>query len=329
MAGILRPSDEMPGAAGVAILSYGFWERRFGKNPAIIGQAVRMNGTPTTVIGVMPQGFYLPADGKIYGCPWRRPRNSKSGKPGNCGSPSAVWLPASRSESAARRNGNHRNAPGESLPADESGLPPVVQNFAGFFIGPNATMLYGAMWGAVGFVLLIACANIANLLLARAMARSREISVRIALGAGRWRIIRQLLIESLMLSAAGGCGGWWIAKWGVRTYRAAIANTPSYFDNVLDYRMDYRVFAYLVIISIATGFLFGLASALRLSKLDINAALKDGGRGSLSGCRRREARKAVGLPSCNRRDGAGRSAACRSGCYDPQLSEYLHRGSRA
>ena len=154
----------------------------------------------------------------------------------------------------------------------------MVRHFHEFFIGPNATMIYGSMWGAVGFVLLIACANLANLLLARAIGRSREISVRIALGAGRWRIIRQLLIESLMLSGLGGFLGWWIAKWGVRAYALAMANKSSWL--ILDYSMDHRVLAYLIAISIGTGILFGLAPALRLSKLDVNSALKDGGRGA-------------------------------------------------
>ena len=140
-----------------------------------------------------------------------------------------------------------------------------------------------SMWGAVGFVLLIACANLANLLLARAIGRSREISIRIALGAGRWRIIRQLLIESVMLSGIGGFFGWWIAKWGVRTYALAMAQKASWL--IVDYTMDHRVLGYLIAISIGTGLVFGMAPALRLSSLDVNVALKDGGRGATAGGR--------------------------------------------
>jgi putative ABC transport system permease protein len=168
-------------------------------------------------------------------------------------------------------------------PVTNRELLPEVQTFTQFFIGPNAALIYGSMWGAVGFVLLIACANLANLLLARAIGRSREISVRIALGAGRWRIIRQLLIESVMLSGLGGFLGWWIAKWGVRSYALAMANKSSWL--VLDYSMDHRVLGYLIAISIGTGLLFGLVPALRLSKLDVNASLKDGGRSATGGSR--------------------------------------------
>ena len=162
---------------------------------------------------------------------------------------------------------------------------PQVRNFREFFIFENEDVIYTSMWGAVGFLLLIACANLANLLLARAMERSRETSVRIALGAGRWRIVRQLLIESLMLSSVGAICGWWIARWGVWAYALAERGPGRSSWRILDYTMDYHVLGYLVAISIGTAFLFGLAPALRLSKLDINSALKEGGRGAAGGGR--------------------------------------------
>jgi predicted permease len=139
------------------------------------------------------------------------------------------------------------------------------------------------MLGAVGFVLLIACANVANLQLARAVSRMREISIRVALGAGRWRIIRQLLIESLMLSITGGAISVPLALWGIRLFDNAVTTMgkpPS-----LDFTMDVRAMVYLAAITIGTGILFGLAPALRLSKLDVNTSLKDGGRGSSGGGR--------------------------------------------
>ncbi len=141
--------------------------------------------------------------------------------------------------------------------------------------------LYRAIWGAVGFVLLIGCANLANLLLARAISRHREISLRIALGAGRWRIVRQLLIESLMLSSFAAVLGWFIALVGVRIYERL--ESPPGLYNQYHYVLDYRVLLYLVAISIFAGLLFGLVPAIRLSKLDVNSALKDGGRGATGG----------------------------------------------
>ncbi len=285
------PSDESPGAAPVVILRYGFWERRFGKDPAIIGRTVRLNGAPTTVIGVMPRGFSFPQNQDLWvplvPTPDVRRRDNHE-----------TWFVFGRlAEGVTIESARAEMEPigkrlASAYPRTNQGFLPEVRNFREFFIGSNATIIYQAMWGAVGFVLLIACANLANLLLARAMGRSREISVRIALGAGRWRIIRQLLIESMMLSGLGGFLGWWIAKWGVRIYALA-ANGASisdetagdWFDHILDYSMDYRVFAYLVAISIGTGILFGLAPALRLSKFDVNTTLKDGGRGATGGGR--------------------------------------------
>ncbi len=270
-------ADEMPGAAPVAILNYGFWERRYGKDPAIIGRTVRMNGALTTYIGVMPQGFSFPQTVDVWVPLVQTPKvMSRENRD--------TWMVVARLakgvtvETAQAEMDIIGKRLATEYPVTNRELLPEIQTFTQFFIGPNGTMIYGSMWGAVGFVLLIACANLANLLLARAIGRSREISIRIALGAGRWRIIRQLLIESVMLSGLGGFLGWWIAKWGVRSYALAMANKESWL--VLDYSMDHSVLAYLIAISIGTGLLFGLAPALRLSKLDVNASLKDGGRGA-------------------------------------------------
>jgi putative ABC transport system permease protein len=164
-------------------------------------------------------------------------------------------------------------------------LIPQVQTFNQFFFFGNENAIYWSMWGAVSFVLLIACANLANLMLARAIGRLREVSLRIALGASRWRVVRQLLIESLMLSGVGGFLGWWIARWGVRAWALADRGPGMQSWRILDYSMDYRVLGYLIAISIGTALLFGLAPARRFSKLDVNAMLKDGGRGATGGGR--------------------------------------------
>ena len=276
-------SDEIPGAAPVAILNHSFWESRYGKDPAIIGRTVRINGAPATVVGVMPPGFIFPQNQDLWVPLVPTPNVLKRAKRdtwfvfGRMADGMTIDSTRAEMETIGRRLE-------QAYPLTNKGFPPVVRNFAGFYIGPNASLIYGSLWGAVGFVLLIACANLANLMLARALGRSREISVCMALGAGRLRIVRQLLIESSLLSALGGFLGWWIAKWGVRAWDLA-SRPPGYswIDHVLDYTLDYRVFAYLVAISAGTGLLFGLAPALRLSKLDVNATLKDGGRGSTGG----------------------------------------------
>jgi putative ABC transport system permease protein len=234
----------------------------------------------TTYIGVMPQGFSFPQTVDVWVPLVQTPKvMSRENRD--------TWVVVARLAKgvSVQTAQAEMDIIGKRLaaeyPVTNRELMPEIQTFTQFFIGPNGAMIYGSMWGAVGFVLLIACANLANLLLVRAIGRSREISIRIALGAGRWRIIRQLLIESVMLSGVGGFLGWWIAKWGVRSYAAAMASKSSWI--VLDYSMDHSVLAYLIAISIGTGLLFGLAPALRLSKLDVNASLKDGGRGATGG----------------------------------------------
>jgi len=278
-------SDEIPGAAPVAILSYAFWEHRYGKDRTVIGRTVRMNSASTTVIGVIPQGFTFPQRQDLWvpvvPTPDLQKREARN-----------LWFVFGRmSEGVTIKSARAEMVTiGKRLesayPLTNQGYLPEPRTFAESFFGLNAIRMYESIWGAVGFVLLIACANLANLLLVRAAGRSREISIRIALGAGKWRIIRQLLLESVMLSGLGGILGWWIARLGVELYQVVVT-PPSWFDHVLDYRMDYRVLGYLIAISIGTGLLFGLAPAIRLSKLDVNGTLKDGGRGATGGGRGR------------------------------------------
>jgi putative ABC transport system permease protein len=275
-----EPADEMDGAPRVGILNYNFWERRYGKDPTVIGRIVEKNGAPMTIVGVMPQGFSFPQKMEVWVPLVKTPNVLDRGNRdtwcvvGRLADGATVENARTEIETIAKRLAIQ-------YPATNRDFRPVVGPFHEFFIGPNAMLIYGSMWGAVGFVLLIACANLANLLLARAIHRSREISIRIALGAWRWRIIQQLLIESVMLSGVGGFVGWWIARWGVRTYELAMAAKSSWL--IIDYTMDERVLGYLIALSIGTGLLFGLAPALRLSELDVNVALKDGGRGATGG----------------------------------------------
>jgi putative ABC transport system permease protein len=274
-------SDEVSGAPAVAILTYGFWQRRYAKDFAIIGKTVRLNGSATTVIGIMPAGFDFPHHRVDLWVPLTRTTSLRKRETRN------LWFAFGRvADGVTLRSAQaEMDTIGRRLeaayPATNRDIHPHVMNFHEAFIGSNAAAFYGAIWGAVGFVLLIACANLANLQLARVIGRFHEISIRMALGASNWRITRQLLIDSVMLSSLGGLVGWWIAIAGVHAYEL-FATPPSAY-NQWTYALDYRVFAYLVAISIGTGLLFGLAPAVRLSRLDVNATLKDGGRGATGG----------------------------------------------
>jgi predicted permease len=267
------PSDEAPGAAAVAIVSYRVWDTRYGRSPSVIGQTVRINGAPTVIIGVMGPEMRFPGDMDVWRPLVPTPEYAKRdnrfltlfGKLADGQSPSAaqaelstiVWRLA------------------HDYPQTNQGTGAAIRSFNQFALRDKLRSMFVAMLGAVAFVLLIACANAANLMLGRAVGRAREISIRVALGAGRWRVIRQLLMESVMLASAAGALGWFIAIGGARMFRRAIENTgpPPW----LDFSMDYRVFAYVCAISVVSGILFGMAPAMRLSRLDVNAALKDGG----------------------------------------------------
>jgi len=215
-----QPSDEAPGAAPVAILRYEFWERQYGKRADVIGRTIRIDNIATTIVGVMPRGFAFPQN-EVMWIPMAPMAASMDRGDRNTG-----WFAYGRLvdgasiESARAEMGTIGRRLGDAYPQTNQGrnLIPQLYDFREFFIGGNATLIYQAMLGAVSFVLLIACANLANLLLARAIGRSREISVRLALGAGRWQLVRQLLVESALLSTVGGLCGWWFAQFGLRIY---------------------------------------------------------------------------------------------------------------
>jgi len=243
------PSDEAPGAAPVAILRYEFWERQYGKRADVIGRTIRIDNIATTIVGVMPRGFAFPQNEVMWIPMAPTPALMERGDRNTGWFAFGRLVDGATIESARAEMGAIGRRLGDAYPQTNQGrnLIPQLYNFREFFIGGNATLIYQAMLGAVSFVLLIACANLANLLLARALGRSREISVRLALGARRWQIVRQLLVESALLSTMGGLCGWWFAQFGLRIYSLwvsgpsvsdAIINT--WFDGMLDYTMDYR-----------------------------------------------------------------------------------------
>jgi putative ABC transport system permease protein len=272
--------DESPGSNPVAILGYRMWEDRYGKDPAILGQSIRINSVPTTIVGVMQNGLRFPLDAELWTA-LRPGADAEKRGARNLGAFGHMTARATEKQASAEMLSIGHNLEA-AYPETNKGISAVTRTFSEEFNGPEINLLLAALMGAVLFVLLIACANVANMLLARAVERSREISIRIALGAGRWRIIRQLLIESVLMSIAGGALGWLISLWGLRAFDLAVRNQIPIWMN---FTMDYRGFAYLAAVSIGSGVLFGLVPALRLSKLDVNSSLKDGSRGSSGGKR--------------------------------------------
>ena len=275
--------EDKPGAQKTVLISHGLWQRRFGGNPSIVNQPLLMNDESYTVVGILPQGFE-----------WQAPVD--------------VWVPIGLRADRMNQRGNHPGIylvgllkPGATVDAARADMEAIVgrlrtqypqevgnSSFTIQTLQNRATDgLRNALWilmAAVGFVLLIACANVANLLLARSASRSKEMAIRAAMGAGRTRIIRQLLTESTMLSVAGGVLGLLLAMWGLDALLAAL---PDGVPQLLltNIRLDSRVIVFTLAVSVLTGFLFGLAPAIQVSKTDLNESLKEGGRSGAGGTR--------------------------------------------
>jgi predicted permease len=272
-----RPDDDREGAAPVVMLGYDVWRNRYRSDPDIVGRAIRVNGVATTVIGIMPEGFLFPQRAFVWQ-PFssldaeskndRRARNLGAFgrlKPGTTEEQAAADLRSVTAVLAARYPDSNREIEG-GIAVFRSG------------IGGPIRPLLASMMGAVAFVLLIACANVANLLLSRAGTRAREILVRMSIGASRWRIVRQLLIESLLLAVAAGGVGLILSMAAIQVFWISAANTdPPYW---LHFTMDWRVFSFLAVISLATALVFGLAPALFTSRTNLADVLNDAGRTS-------------------------------------------------
>ncbi|HWO01077.1 MAG TPA: ABC transporter permease [Blastocatellia bacterium] len=273
--------EDQPGSNRVALLSYSLWQSRFGSQPDIVGESVGINGENYSVIGVMPDGFRFPDKDDIW-----IPLAIDKAKPDDRGSHGlevvAKIKPGVTPEQAGVELSNIAATLQERYPSNY----PQDGGWGLFFV-PMLDELVGklrpALWvllGAVAFVLLIACVNVANLLLARAGAREKEFAVRAALGAGRGRLVRQLITESLLLALIGSALGLALAWTCVRAF---VAFGPSDIPRLDEVGLDWRVAGFTLFASILTGLVFGLAPALQASKPDLQDALKEGGRGSTGG----------------------------------------------
>jgi predicted permease len=279
-----RPEDDQPGAAPVVLLSGGFWKRKFGSSPDVVGKSIDLDGESYTIAGVIPADFtFYGHDRDVY-------------------TPIGQWSDPSfrdrRIDMSAHAVG--RLKPGVTLSQAKADMDGVAENLAAAY--PEADKGLGialvsmkqdlvgnvqpfliVLLSAVGFLLLIACANVANLLLARSMGRSREFAIRSALGANHFRVIRQLLTESILLAGLGGALGLLLAFWGTK---AMLGTLPGALPRANEVSLDARVLLFTTVLSLFAGIFFGLAPSLKTSRVNLLEILKESGRGS-SGVRHR------------------------------------------
>jgi predicted permease len=276
---VIQSGEDSPGGPRVAVISYGMWQRRFGGDPGVIGQLLRANGAPFTIVGVMPDGYEFPDNAKIWLPlqidPVATPRGQGQWlsvvgmlKPGVTADQATLDVDAiARRLQAAHKETN------ENIGA-------AVQPFVDAYMGPEPRQLLYTMMGAVFFVLLIACANVANLLLDRAAHRTKEVGIRTALGASRAAVVRQFLTEALLLSAGGAVLGTVLAGVGVAIFNRAIVDSePPFF---IDIALHPPVLLFAIGVSVVATMLSGLIPAYQSSRSDINEVLKDESRGSSS-----------------------------------------------
>jgi putative ABC transport system permease protein len=271
-----RPEEDQRGVESVVIVSHGLWRRRFGADPSMVGKKISLNGESRMVIGVMPAGFNFPI---IAGADiWRpiQPALNPGCQRGCITVRVMARLKPDATEAQARAELNSIAARIEQqFPDTNTKVGATLVPLHEFLVGPVKTQMQ-ALLVAVGFVLLIACANVANLLLARSATREKEIAIRASLGAPAWRIARQLLSESLLLAVIGGGMGLLLAYWLVDLL---VSFSPQGTPRLDEIGIDRRVLGYTMAITVLTGLLFGAAPVWQLFKVDLNQSLRDGGKG--------------------------------------------------
>ena len=275
--------EELADRNNVVILSHDFWQRRFGGDPKAVGQSLTLNDASFTIIGVLPAGFSSPLELQFNNRVelWRGYGFNLGGLDRGRHGLNAVGR-LSDGVSFGQAEAETKTIIGRVLRENAKYYPEEgkfgvhVASLHGQIVG-NSQMGLLMLFAAVGFVLFIACANVANILLARGETRASEIAVRTALGATRWRVVRQMLSESALLAVIGGGAGILLARWGLA---AIIAVSPGDIPRLEEVSLDWRVLLFTALVSLGAGLLFGLAPALQTARLDLNAMLKEGGRAS-------------------------------------------------
>jgi predicted permease len=266
------PSDGRPGAEAVVLLGNGVWKNRYASATTVIDRVIRVNSKPATIIGVMPEDFKFPNNEDFWmplvpdaDLEKRSVHNLELfalRKPGASIAEANADLAVIAGQIAAEHADTNKD------------LGVIVRTFHETYNGGPIHAIFLMMLGAVGFVLLIACANVANMMLSRAIARAREIAVRAAMGATRWQIVRQLLIESVLLSSLGGLLGLGFSSLGVHAFDLATRDVGKPYWIL--FNMDWRAYGYFAALSVLSGVIFGLVPALRASRVDLSTAMKDG-----------------------------------------------------
>ncbi len=274
--------EEQDGHNGVAVISYGLWQRRYGSDPKIVGQTIALNGQNATIIGITPASFEYPRTAQLWTPIAFNAKQMSARRSHFLNAIGRLKQGASLEQAQAEMNSIAREL--------EKQYPESNTNYgAGLTLLPERTVgelrrTLLVLLVAVGFVLLIACANVANLSLARGASRSREIAIRAALGASRARVVRQLLTESVLVALFGGALGLLLAMWGVDLL---VSLSPENLPRVKEVTTDWHVLGFTLLISLLTGVLFGLAPALSTSKTNLSETLKEGGRGTAGTSRQR------------------------------------------
>ena len=290
---VFLPEDEQAGQSQAVVLSYGLWQRRFGGDRTIVGQTVKLDGLSRTVIGVMDKKFNFPVSVQLW-IPWTLDPQESQVRGRHYLEVLARLKPGVSIQQASAEMTAISRRMSEQYPDTNRGWTAAVVPIK-YFVTGDLTYRYTLMlMAAVGFVLLIACANVANLQFARGAARQREFAVRTALGARRWRVVRQLLTESIVIALVGAAFGLALAEWGVELILHYMpADIARYIAGWYEIQLDARAFAFAMSLAVLAGVVSGLAPAVQSSKPDMNETLKESGRGTSAGRSRQRVRSVL------------------------------------